>query len=139
MKIILYLTFLKLIYLSAQILTMATSKKKLMLKADGRIWINTPEGKLVGKGRIELLEKIKELGSIRQAALAMEMSYRQAWQMIDDMNTKAKTILVISTRGGKGGGSATISKKGEQLITLFNSFNKKFQLFLSREEENFIF
>ena len=110
-----------------------------MLTADGRIWINTPEGKLVGKGRIELLEKIKELGSIRQAALAMEMSYRQAWQMIDDMNTKAKTTLVISARGGKGGGRATITEKGEQLITLFNSFNKKFELFLSREEENFIF
>ena len=139
MKIILHLTFLKLIYLSAQIITMATSKNKLMLTADGRIWINTPEGKLVGKGRIELLEKIKELGSIRQAALAMEMSYRQAWQMIDDMNTKAKTTLVISTRGGKGGGRATITEKGEQLITLFNSFNKKFELFLFREEENFIF
>ena len=118
---------------------MATSKKKLSLAADGRIWINTPEGKFIGKGRIELMEKIKEFGSIRQAALAMEMSYRQAWQLIDDMNTKAKTPMVISTRGGKGGGSATITEKGEQLITLFNSFNKKFQLFLSREEENFIF
>ena len=118
---------------------MATTKKKLSVTADGRIWINTPEGKLVGKGRIELLEKIKELGSIRQAALAMEMSYRQAWQLIDDMNTKAKATLVISTRGGKGGGNAIITEKGEHLITLFNSFNKKFQLFLSREEVNFIF
>ena len=118
---------------------MATTKKKVTLAADGRIWINTPEGKFVGKGRVELMEKIKEFGSIRQAALAMEMSYRQAWQLIDDMNTKAKTPMVISTRGGKGGGSATITEKGEQLITLFNSFNKKFQLFLSREEENFIF
>ena len=95
---------------------MATSKNKVSLASDGRIWINTPEGKLVGKGRIELMEKIKELGSIRQAALAMEMSYRQAWQLIDDMNTKAKTPLVISARGGKGGGSATITEKGEQLI-----------------------
>lgn len=118
---------------------MATTKNKVSLAADGRIWINTSEGKLVGKGRIELMEKIKELGSIRQAALAMEMSYRQAWQLIDDMNTKAKTPLVISTRGGKGGGSAAITEKGEQLITLFNSFNKKFQLFLARQEENFIF
>ena len=118
---------------------MATSKKKLSLATDGRIWINTPEGKLVGKGRIELLEKIKELGSIRQSALAMEMSYRQAWQMIDDMNTKAKIPLVISARGGKGGGSAIITEKGEQLIILFNSLNKKFHLFLAENNENFIF
>ena len=118
---------------------MATTKKKISLAADGRIWINTPEGKLVGKGRIELMEKIKELGSIRQAALAMEMSYRQAWQLIDDMNIKAKTPLVISNRGGKGGGSAIITEKGEQLITLFNSFNKKFQTFLAQQGEKFIF
>ena len=70
---------------------MATTKKKLQLNTDGRIWISTSEGKLVGKGRIELMEKIKQLGSIRQAALAMQMSYRQAWQLIDDMNSKAKT------------------------------------------------
>ena len=118
---------------------MATSIKKLSLAADGRVWINTPEGKLVGKGRVELMEKIQEFGSIRQAALAMEMSYRQAWQMIDDMNNKAKTPLVISTRGGKGGGSATITEKGEQLIILFNSFNKKFELFLAKNNGDFIF
>ena len=86
---------------------MATSKNKLTLNVDGRIWIITAEGKLVGKGRIELMEKIKQFGSIRQAALAMQMSYRQAWQLIDDMNSKAKTPLVISNRGGKGGGSAS--------------------------------
>ncbi|MDN3657937.1 LysR family transcriptional regulator [Ferruginibacter paludis] len=118
---------------------MPASKKKLPLAADGRIWISTAEGKLVGKGRIELLEKIKQYGSIRQAAMAMEMSYRQAWQLIDDMNTKAQTPLVISTRGGKGGGNATVTEKGEQYIALFNSFNKKFQQLLAQQTQHFIF
>lgn len=118
---------------------MPTLKNKLSIAADGRVWINTSEGKLAGKGRIELMEKIKELGSIRQAAMAMEMSYRQAWQLVDDMNTKSNTLLVVSSRGGKGGGSASLTEKGEQLITLYNSFNKKFQNFLARNNENFIF
>ena len=118
---------------------MATSKKKLTFNADGRIWISTAEGKLVGKGRIELMEKIKQFGSIRQAALAMQMSYRQAWQLIDDMNSKAQTPLVISNRGGKGGGSAGVTEKGEQLIALFHSFNKKFQKLLVGQNEKFIF
>ena len=118
---------------------MATSKNKLTFNADGRIWISTAEGKLVGKGRIELMEKIKQFGSIRQAALAMQMSYRQAWQLIDDMNSKAQTPLVISNRGGKGGGSASVTEKGEQLIGLFHSFNKKFQKLLAGQNENFIF
>jgi molybdate transport system regulatory protein len=118
---------------------MENTKKKPSLNADGRIWITTAEGKLIGKGRVELMEKIKQFGSIRQAALAMEMSYRQAWQLIDDMNTKAKTPLVVSTRGGKGGGNAYITEEGEQLIKLYNSFNKKFQGLLKQQSEKFIF
>jgi molybdate transport system regulatory protein len=114
-------------------------KNKLTLNADGRIWISTPEGKLVGKGRIELMEKIKEFGSIRQAALAMQMSYRQAWQLIDEMNSKAKTPLVISSRGGKGGGNAVVTEKGDQLIVLFKAFNKKFQKLLAQQADHFIF
>ena len=118
---------------------MATGGKKLKLSAEGRIWINTPEGKLVGKGRVELMEKIKQFGSIRQAALAMQMSYRQAWQLIDDMNAKAKTPVVISSRGGKGGGNATVTEKGEQLIKLFKDFNRKLQKLLDQQDQKFIF
>ncbi len=118
---------------------MAATNKKLSLAWDGRIWINTPEGKLVGKGRIELMEKIKQFGSIRQAALAMEMSYRQAWQLIDDMNTKAKTPLVTSSRGGKGGGNAIITAEGEKLIKVYNAFHKKIQKLLQQQGTELIF
>jgi molybdate transport system regulatory protein len=117
---------------------MVTANKKKLLNADGRIWISTAEGKFIGKGRIELMEKIKQLGSIRQAALAMQMSYRQAWQLIDDMNSKAKTPLVTSSRGGKGGGNAVITSEGEKFINLFNDFNKKFQKLLAQQSEKFI-
>lgn len=112
---------------------MSNKRKKVNLKADGRVWINTPNGKLVGKGRIELLEKIHEFGSIRQAAISMKMSYRQAWQLVDEMNEFAKTPLVISNRGCKGGGGGVVTEEGLQLITLFNSFAAKFQKFLSEE------
>jgi molybdate transport system regulatory protein len=118
---------------------MANSKKTITLKTGGRIWINTPEGKLVGKGRIELLEKIQQFGSIRQAALTMKMSYRQAWQLIDEMNRYAKTPLVISSRGGKGGGSAIVTEKGQQLITLFNTISIRFQKFLDQQSEKLKF
>ncbi len=42
-----------------------------------RIWFFSDEEKLLGKGRVELLEKIKTTGSITNAAKAMKMSYRQ--------------------------------------------------------------
>ncbi len=109
------------------------------IKADGRIWIETSQGKLVGKGRIELMEKIIKFGSIRKAAADMKMSYRQAWQLIDDVNTKAKTPLVLSHRGGKGGGNAVVTERGKKVIKLFHAFNDKFQKLLEKEAKKFVF
>ncbi|MES2430252.1 MAG: ModE family transcriptional regulator [Bacteroidota bacterium] len=114
-------------------------KMPTAIKAEGRIWIETSEGKLVGKGRIELMEKINEFGSIRQAAAAMKMSYRQAWQLIDEVNTRGKTPMVISQRGGKGGGQAIVTEKGHEVIALYKALNNRFQKFLAKEAEKFNF
>ncbi len=109
---------------------------RIKLKANGRIWIDTEDGPFMGYGRLEILEKIKEFGSIRKAALDMKMSYRQAWQLIDQMNHQAEFPLVISHRGGKGGGQAILTETGEQAIAQFKDFNKAFQQFLNGYNEN---
>ncbi len=111
-------------------------KKKLFFKANGRIWIDSEEGPFLGYGRIDLLEKIKELGSIRQAAIEMKMSYRQAWQLIEQMNQQSQEPLVITQRGGKGGGQAIVTEAGEQAVKQFKEFNKAFQLFLTNYTHN---
>ena len=41
----------------------------------------------IGPGKIALLEQVAALGSISAAGRAMEMSYRRAWELIDDLNT----------------------------------------------------
>jgi molybdate transport system regulatory protein len=97
---------------------------------NGRIWIDTTEGKLLGIGRVELLQRIKVSGSIRQAALQMKMSYKQAWDMINQMNERFGEPLVISHRGGKGGGNAVITEFGEEMIVRFQNLQDKFQQFL---------
>ena len=107
----------------------AFSDKKLI--ANGRIWIDTQDGPFLGYGRIELLEKIKEFGSIRQAALDMKMSYRQAWQLVDQMNHLTQQPLVVSKKGGKGGGYATVTETGEEAMVRFKEFNDAFQMFLN--------
>lgn len=99
---------------------------------NGKLWMEADGTKLVGPGRVELLERIQETGSIRQAAMQMKMSYRQAWQMIDDMNTRFNEPVVISSRGGKGGGNAIVTAKGELVIREFQLFYKKFRKFLEK-------
>lgn len=88
-------------------------------------WVQEEKGHFLGRGRVQLLENIKKTGSITKAARAMEMSYRQAWQMIEDMNARATKPLVQKILGGKGGGGAVITEAGENAIHLFNKLERK--------------
>jgi molybdate transport system regulatory protein len=105
-------------------------------KLNGRIWIETPDGKVLGHGRVELLERIKASGSIRQAALQMKMSYKQAWDLINHMNENLGSPVVISHRGGKGGGNAVLTENGLKVIEQFHSLHNMFQEFLIASSNN---
>jgi molybdate transport system regulatory protein len=108
-------------------------ENSLQLTAKGKIWIETPLGRFIGIGKIELMEKIQRLGSIRQAAMEMQMSYRKAWGLIEQMNQMAGTPLVVSQRGGKGGGQAVITEAGERFMTLYKTYQDNFQAFLQSQ------
>jgi molybdate transport system regulatory protein len=99
----------------------------------GRIWIDGKEGTFLGYGRVVLLERIREHGSITKAAKSMEMSYRHAWELMDSMNRQAAEPLVESAAGGSGGGGADLTRAGEEAIRLFWKFYEDFQDFLERE------
>lgn len=96
----------------------------------GKIWVETEKGKLLGPGRIELLERINACGSLRQAALQMEMSYKKAWDLISDMNEQFKQPVVNSNRGGKNGGSAVVTEKGLEVISQYRELVAHFQKFV---------
>lgn len=97
---------------------------------DFRLWVFSDGEKLIGKGRIELLERIQKTGSISKAAQEMKMSYRQAWQMVKEMNERANSILVEKKLGGKEGGGATLTKEGEKAISQYHEINNKVKEFI---------
>jgi molybdate transport system regulatory protein len=101
----------------------------------GRIWIDGPEGTFIGYGRVVLLERIREHGSITKAAKSMQMAYRHAWDLVDSMNRQAKRPFVELSTGGKGGGGARVTEEGEKAIKLFWRFHDDLQSFLNREEK----
>jgi len=105
----------------------------------GRVWIDGPEGTFIGHGRVVLLERIIEFGSITKAAKSMEMSYRRAWDLVDSMNRQAKRPLVELATGGKGGGGALVTKDGIKAVEVFWQFHKDLQAFLKREEKKLKF
>jgi molybdate transport system regulatory protein len=75
----------------------------------------------VGPGKLMLLQKVEELGSISAAGRAMKMSYRQAWGLIDQLNHAFQEPVVISQTGGKAGGGAHLTDFGKLLLTHCNA------------------
>lgn len=102
----------------------------------GRFWIESPQGTFLGQGRVVLLERIREHGSISAAARSIEMSYRQAWALVNSMNTHSDTPLVSSATGGKGGGGASLTETGEKAIALYHSIRTDFDAFLVKRSES---
>lgn len=101
----------------------------------GRLWIDGAEGTFLGYGRTILLERIREHGSITQAARSMKMSYRHAWELVDSMNRQATKPLVESAAGGKGGGGAHLTEEGERAIGLFWELYADFQKYLKQRQK----
>ena len=77
----------------------------------GRIWIEGPEGTFLGYGRVVLLERIRDYGSISATVRSMKMSYRHAWMLVESMNNQSAKPVVEKTTGGKGGGGQFLPER----------------------------
>lgn len=87
--------------------------------------IQFPTKERIGRGKIELLGHIRETGSISAAGRAMDMSYRRAWLLVDEMNRLFREPVVESQRGGKQGGGAVVTPFGEALIDRYRAMATK--------------
>lgn len=83
------------------------------------IWFENDENGFFGKGRIELLKQIEIHGSISAAAKAMKMSYKAAWDAVNEMNNLSDAPIVQREAGGKGGGGTILTQKGRSTIALY--------------------
>ena len=79
----------------------------------------------LGPGKVRLLELVAETGSISGAARQMEMSYRRAWLLIDELNGIFGKPVIETSAGGAGGGGAKITSFGEAVITAFRAIESE--------------
>ena len=105
---------------------MVTQLKAAQLKADGRFWLTLDGKNFLGRGRVELLQRIRETGSISKAAKAMKMSYKTAWDAVDAMNAAWQSALVESGPSG-----SHLTGDAERLITAYQHAETQHAAFMA--------
>lgn len=83
--------------------------------------IDFGSGRALGPGKIRLLETIGKTGSISKAARALNMSYRRAWLLVDDLNQCFREPVVTTRPGGARGGGAALTSFGRDLIAKYRA------------------
>jgi molybdate transport system regulatory protein len=106
----------------------------MAMKLYGGIWMGRDDAQ-INDVRISLLEQIGKSGSITQAAKAVGVSYKTAWDAVDDMKNLSGEPLVESLTGGKGGGGTRLTEAGQKLVQTYRLIQHEHERFLSAISE----
>ncbi|MDT8267359.1 LysR family transcriptional regulator, partial [Roseomonas sp. DSM 102946] len=85
------------------------------------IRLDPAPGLRIGPGKVRLLEEIGRNGSISAAGRALGMSYRRAWELVEDLNRGLGRPVVETAAGGAGGGGTRLTRLGERVIREYRS------------------
>ena len=95
--------------------------KKRSAPAQGglSIRVDVTEQLRLGPGKVALLEAIGELGSISAAGRSIGMSYKRAWDLVEELNRGCEQPVVSTSPGGRDGGGSRLTPTGAALIRLY--------------------
>jgi molybdate transport system regulatory protein len=92
-----------------------------------RMRIRKGETVALGPGKVDLLEAVRDYGSISAAARSLDMSYRRAWLLIDELNKSLKSPATVSEQGGQSGGGCVLTPVGEDIVRLYREVEAQAQ------------
>jgi len=113
---------------------MAASLSRGSLQIKGRLWVEKDGQTFVSWGRVVLLQRIDDTGSVSAAAKSMGMSFSHAWHLVENMNALAEEPLVSKQAGGKGGGGAWLTPAGKKAVADFWKLVDGFQGWLQKQK-----
>lgn len=99
------------------------------MKLHYKLWLENEQGKVFGDGPLDILNRIERTGSLRQAALEINMSYSQAWNLIKDLEKKLGFKLLRRKIGGESGGGSDLTERAREL-------RGKYLMFYEQAEQN---
>nr|WP_260854480.1 LysR family transcriptional regulator [Paraburkholderia sp. BCC1884] len=103
----------------------ATKSTKTRPEVRFRMRIRNGDAVALGPGKVDLLEAVREHGSISAAARSLDMSYRRAWLLIDELNRSLKSPATQSEQGGQSGGGCTLTPVGETIVRLYRNVEEE--------------
>jgi molybdate transport system regulatory protein len=89
------------------------------------IRLDFANGDRIGPGKIAMLEAIRAKGSISEAARHLGMSYKRAWELVDQVNEALREPAVRTAQGGQRGGGTKLTSTGERIIELYHAIEEQ--------------
>jgi molybdate transport system regulatory protein len=86
-----------------------------------RLRINFGPGSALGPGKIALLERIAVGGSLARAAADLDMSYRRAWALLQELEHAFGESVAVTTKGGASGGGAVLTPFAFRIIAAYRA------------------
>lgn len=103
------------------------------MQAKVKVWVVFGDRVKLGDGRAHLLELIDELGSLRKAAAHLEMSYRNAWGYLRDLERAAGFKLLERRAGGGPAGGMRLTSRGRAFVADYRRFRKQVDAAVARQ------
>ncbi len=87
-----------------------------------KIWLEKNGHKVFGDGPYDILNRVEQLGSLRQAAAQINMSYSQAWRLIKMLERNLGFPILVKRVGGPGGGCSILTPQAKELSEAYRAF-----------------
>lgn len=98
-----------------------------------RLWFEDENGNyLIGEGLYLLLKKIKEHGNLSNAVKSMNMSYRNGWGKIRDVEERTGRKIIETKRGGAPRGETKLTEFGEELLNAYQRYDEVINYYMKR-------
>ncbi len=101
------------------------------MKVAYKVWIDN-DGKAFGEGPYQVLRQIEQTGSLHQAAMDLNMSYRKAWLMLQAIEERLGFALLERKVGGVSGGGSHITAEGIKFLKSYEAFRKDVRTVLEK-------
>lgn len=77
----------------------------------------------MGKGVVELCDKVDKLGSLNKAAASMGMAYSKAWRIVKNVE-EVFGVSLLERRGAQG---SSLTVEGRELVFAYRVIDERLQ------------